>query len=72
LVIALTEKEARALHHHYIGTEHILLALLDENEGVAAHVLKNLGVEKKALQREIENELDPNFGGIGGDTHNPN
>jgi ATP-dependent Clp protease ATP-binding subunit ClpC len=71
LVIALTGKEARALHHTYIGTEHILMALLDENEGVAAHVLKNLGVEMKALRREIENELDPNFGDAGGDTHNP-
>jgi ATP-dependent Clp protease ATP-binding subunit ClpC len=71
LVVALTVKEARALHHFYIGTEHILMALLDENEGAAAHVLKNLGVEMMALRREIENELDPNFGDVNGDAHNP-
>jgi ATP-dependent Clp protease ATP-binding subunit ClpC len=71
-VVALTGKEARDLGHTYIGTEHILLALLDENEGIAAQVLKNLGVEMNKLRREIENELDPNFGGVSGDASSPN
>ena len=44
-VLALAGKEAQALHHSYIGTEHILLGLLREGEGVAAQVLKSLEVD---------------------------
>ncbi|MBI3191081.1 MAG: hypothetical protein HYZ36_00325, partial [Pedosphaera parvula] len=44
-VLALAAKEARALHHANIGTEHILLGLLKEGDGVAARVLRALGVE---------------------------
>ena len=43
-VVVLAQEEARLLNHNYIGTEHILLGLLREGEGVAARVLKNLDV----------------------------
>jgi ATP-dependent Clp protease ATP-binding subunit ClpC len=43
-VLALASKEAKALNHSYVGTEHILLGLLREGEGVAAQVLRNLEV----------------------------
>ena len=49
-VLALAGKEAKSLNHSYVGTEHILLGLLREGEGVAARVLKNLrGVDGRAL-----------------------
>ena len=44
-VLALASKEAKALHHSYVGTEHILLGLLREGDGVAARVLKSLEVD---------------------------
>src|SRR5215472_15858827 len=44
-VLALAGKEAEALNHSYIGTEHILLGLLREGEGIAARVLRSLGVD---------------------------
>src|SRR3984893_11907675 len=44
-VLALADKEAKALNHSYVGTEHILLGLLREGEGVAAQVLKSLEVD---------------------------
>ncbi|MDB6135578.1 MAG: ATP-dependent Clp protease ATP-binding subunit ClpC [Verrucomicrobiales bacterium] len=60
-VLALASKEARALNHSYVGTEHILLGLLREGEGVAAQVLKNLNVDIERTRNEILKELDPNF-----------
>jgi hypothetical protein len=60
-VLALASKEARALNHTYVGTEHILLGLLREGDGVAARVLKNLGVNIERTRQEILKELDPNF-----------
>lgn len=60
-VLALAAKEAKALNHTYVGTEHILLGLLHEGDGVAARVLKNLGVDTDKTRKEILNELDPNF-----------
>lgn len=44
-----------------MGTEHILLGLLRENEGMATHVLKRFGVDLKQTRQEILRELDPNF-----------
>jgi len=61
-VLALAAKEAKALNHTYIGTEHILLGLLREGDGVAARVLKNLNVNIEQTRQEILKELDPNFG----------
>jgi ATP-dependent Clp protease ATP-binding subunit ClpC len=60
-VLALASKEARALNHSYVGTEHILLGLLREGEGVAAHVLKSLAIDIERTRNEILKELDPNF-----------
>jgi ATP-dependent Clp protease ATP-binding subunit ClpC len=60
-VLALAGKEARALNHTYVGTEHILLGLLREGDGVAARVLKNLDVDIEQTRQEILKELDPNF-----------
>ncbi|MCB1231940.1 MAG: ATP-dependent Clp protease ATP-binding subunit, partial [Verrucomicrobiae bacterium] len=60
-VLALAGKEAKGLNHSYVGTEHILLGLLREGEGVAARVLKNLDVDLERTRNEILRELDPNF-----------
>ncbi len=62
-VLALAAKEAKALHHTYVGTEHIFLGLLGEGDGVAARVLQQLGVELDRTRQEILKELDPNFDG---------
>ena len=68
-VLALAGKEAKALNHSYVGTEHILLGLLREGEGVAARVLKSLEVDIERTRNEILRELDPQFAGseTGGD-----
>jgi len=60
-VLALAGKEAKALNHSYVGTEHILLGLLREGEGVAARVLKSLEVDIERTRNEVLKELDPNF-----------
>src|SRR5439155_10642412 len=60
-VLALAGKEAKALNHTYVGTEHILLGLLREGDGVAARVLKNLDVNIEQTRHEILKELDPNL-----------
>lgn len=62
-VLALAHKEAKALNHTYVGTEHLLLGLLREGDGVAARVLKNLEVDIEQTRQEILKELDPNFQG---------
>ncbi len=59
-VLALAAKEARGLNHTYVGTEHILLGLLREGDGVAARVLKSLDVDTEETRQEILRELDPN------------
>src|SRR5271169_663680 len=60
-VLVLAGKEAKALNHSYVGTEHILLGLLWEDEGIAAQVLKSLEVDPVRTRNEILKELDPNF-----------
>ena len=60
-VLALAAREAKALNHTYVGTEHILLGLLREGDGVAARVLKNLDIDIEQTRQEILKELDPNF-----------
>jgi ATP-dependent Clp protease ATP-binding subunit ClpC len=60
-VLALASKEAKALNHSYVGTEHLLLGLLREGEGVAAQVLRNLDINLDKARQEILKELDPNF-----------
>src|ERR1700710_2655881 len=71
-VLALAGKEAKALNHSYVGTDHILLGLLREGEGVAARVLKSLDIDIERTRNEILRELDPQFsggetGGAGGE-----
>src|SRR5476651_397919 len=65
-VLALAGKEAKALNHSYVGTEHILLGLLREGEGVAARVLKSLDIDIERTRNEILRELDPQFSGESG------
>ncbi len=60
-VLSLASKEAKALNHTYVGTEHILLGLLREGDGVAAKVLKGLDIDIEQVRQEILKELDPNF-----------
>jgi ATP-dependent Clp protease ATP-binding subunit ClpC len=60
-VLALAGKEAKTLNHSYVGTEHILLGLLREGEGVAARVLKSLDIDIERTRNEILRELDPQF-----------
>ena len=66
-VIALAQKEAKNLNHTYVGTEHLLLGLLREGDGVAAKVLRNLDVDIEQTRQEILKELDPNFAAQQGD-----
>ncbi len=60
-VLALAAKEARALNYNYIGTEHLLLGLLREGDGVAARILRNLNVDADAVRNEVMKALDPNY-----------
>ena len=52
-VVVLAQEEARTLKHNYIGTEHILLGLLDEEEGFAARVLRELGVTVEPVRDQV-------------------
>ncbi|MDP2928679.1 MAG: ATP-dependent Clp protease ATP-binding subunit [Candidatus Omnitrophota bacterium] len=56
-VMELATEEARALGHNYIGTEHLLLGLIREGEGVASQVLMNLGLELERVREEVMNLL---------------
>src|SRR6267154_3076804 len=53
-VLQMAREEATRLHHEYVGTEHILLGILREGEGVAAAVLTNLNVDLEEIQQKIE------------------
>ncbi len=53
-VIGLAKEEAKRLNHDYVGSEHLLLGLIREGEGVAAAVLQNLGVDLKTIRMEVE------------------
>ncbi|MDO5372302.1 MAG: ATP-dependent Clp protease ATP-binding subunit, partial [Corynebacterium glutamicum] len=53
-VIVLAQEEARMLNHNYIGTEHILLGLIHEGEGVAAKALESMGISLDAVRQEVE------------------
>ena len=53
-VMGLARQEAQRLNHEYIGTEHILLGLVQEGSGVAANVLKNLDIDLKKIRQEVE------------------
>src|SRR5829696_5803126 len=53
-VVVLAQEEARMLNHNYIGTEHILLGLIHEGEGVAAKALESLGISLEAVRQKVE------------------
>jgi ATP-dependent Clp protease ATP-binding subunit ClpC len=58
-VLMLAQEEAKRLHHNYIGTEHLLLGLVQEQGGVAARVLRDLGVNPYRVRRIIEQTVGP-------------
>ena len=58
-VIILAKEEARRFNHDYIGTEHILLGLVHEGEGVAAAVLQNMGMSLETIRLEVEKLVQP-------------
>src|SRR5688572_18097757 len=53
-VVVLAQEEARMLNHNYIGTEHILLGLIHEGEGVAAKALESLGISLDGVRQQVE------------------
>jgi ATP-dependent Clp protease ATP-binding subunit ClpC len=64
-VLELSVEEARFLGHNYVGTEHLLLGLIREGEGVAARVLLELGVDRKRVREEIMKSLARSGGAAG-------
>src|ERR1700744_6048589 len=60
-VIALAQKEAKNLNHTYIGTEHLLLGLLREGDGIGAKALRNRNVDLEKVRISVLKELHPNF-----------
>jgi ATP-dependent Clp protease ATP-binding subunit ClpC len=61
-VIYLAREEAARLQHDYIGTEHLLLGVIREGEGIAATVLNNLGLDLDRIRQEVENMVSPSGG----------
>ncbi|HXT61092.1 MAG TPA: Clp protease N-terminal domain-containing protein, partial [Pirellulales bacterium] len=70
-VIEYSMEEARNLNHNYVGTEHILLGLLREQEGVAAQVLMNLGLKLEEVREEVLNLLGHGIEGSEGGERSP-
>ena len=64
-VLQMAREEAARLHHEYVGTEHILLGLIREGEGVAAAVLQNLNVDLDDIQQKIEETVKKGKAGRG-------
>jgi len=58
----LAQEEARLLRHHYVGTEHLLLALLYDREGVAAKALESLSISREDVRRQVEEITGPGQG----------
>ena len=58
-VIAFSREEALRLGHDYIGTEHFILGLIREGEGVAIRILQNLNIDLSELRKSIENSIHP-------------
>ena len=53
-VVVLAQEEAKILNHDYVGTEHILLGLIDEGDGLAARSLASLGINLDAVRQQVE------------------
>ena len=64
-VLTLAQEEALRLNHNYIGTEHLLLGLVREENGVAVKVLRELGVEPSQVIRAVERTVGRGGGGAG-------
>src|SRR5579872_4362957 len=68
-VLSLAQEEAQRLQHNYIGTEHLLLGLVREGEGLAAKVLISLGVELESVRKAVEDIIGrgdhPVYGEVG-------
>jgi len=60
-VLLIAAREAKALGHAYVGTEHILLGLVEEGDGLGARVLKESGVNPEVTREYVMRELDPNY-----------
>ena len=58
-VVVLAQEEARMLGHNYVGTEHILLGLIHEGEGVAARALESLGISLDTVRQQVEEIIGP-------------
>src|SRR5277367_4159587 len=58
-VLVLAQEEARLLNHSFIGTEHILLGLIHEGEGLAAKALESLGISLEAVREKVEETIGP-------------
>lgn len=58
-VMGFARREAQRFHHEYIGTEHILLGLIQEGQGVAANVLKSMAIDLEKIRREVEKIVKP-------------
>ncbi len=63
-VMALSQEEAKRLNHNYIGTEHLLLGLIREGEGIAAKTFMNLGIDLEEVRGEVENLVGPGEEGV--------
>lgn len=61
-VVVRAQEESRALEHGHIGTEHLLLAMLDYTAGIAFAVLSQAGVEREQVRREVKKHLAPPLG----------
>src|SRR5919106_1157810 len=66
-VMQLANQEAQRFNHEYVGTEHLLLGLLREQEGVAAQVLMNLGLKLEEVREEVLNLLGHGMDGAEGE-----
>ena len=58
-VVVLAQEEARMLNHNYIGTEHLLLGLIHEGEGIGARALESLGVTLNAVREQVQDIVGP-------------
>ena len=58
-VVVLAQEEARMLNHNYIGTEHLLLGLIHEGEGIGARALESLGVTLNAVREQVQSIVGP-------------
>ncbi|MDO4252154.1 MAG: ATP-dependent Clp protease ATP-binding subunit [Rothia sp. (in: high G+C Gram-positive bacteria)] len=58
-VVVLAQEEARMLNHNYIGTEHLLLGLIHEGEGIAARALESLGITLSAVREQVQDIIGP-------------